>query len=87
MSRHEDKYITKLLLGFSAIIAGVLIICYACFERTKYDDWYFWGILSALLICFGVYFLLGAFVHKIKSDLIRRQKVRQQQQADDVEGK
>ena len=84
MSNHEDKYITKLLVGFSCIIGGVMAIMFACFERTKYDDWYFWGIVASLLICLGVYFTASAFTHKMKSDLIRKQKIRKQQRTPDV---
>ncbi len=79
MPSHEDKYISKLLLGFGAVIAGVMSILYACFERTRQDDWYFWGVVASLLLCSGIYLMLNAFVHKIKADMIRRQKVREQQ--------
>ena len=79
MPGHEDKYITKLLFGFGGLIAGIMLILYACFERTKYDDWYGWGVGASFLICLGSYFLLQAFVHKIKADFSRRQRVRQQQ--------
>jgi hypothetical protein len=79
MANHEEKYISKLLIGFGCIIASVMVILYACFERVKYDDWYFWGVLASLLLCGGVYSMLSAFVHKIKSDMIRKQKVRSQQ--------
>ena len=81
MSNHEEKYVSKLLMGFGAIIAGVMVILFACFERTKEDDWYGWGLVASLLLCGGVYFLLTAFVHKVKADLIRRQKIRQQQRS------
>jgi uncharacterized membrane protein HdeD (DUF308 family) len=81
MPSHEDKFISKLLIGFGAIIGGIMAILYACFERTKQDDWYFWGVVSSLLICFGIYSVLGAFVHKVKSDLIRKQRSLQQQKA------
>ena len=79
MPSHEDKYISKLLVGFGAIIAAVMSIMYACFERTKLDDWYFWGVVASLLFCFGIFSMLNAFVHKVKSDMIRKQKIRQQQ--------
>ncbi len=85
MPSHEDKYITKLLSGFGAIIAAVMVIMFACFERTKHDDWYFWGIVASLLLCLGVYLVSSAFVHKMKSDLIRKQKMRHQQKSSDVE--
>jgi hypothetical protein len=76
---HQEKYITKLLFGFTFVIAATLVTFYACFERTKYDDWYFWGLIAAFLLCIGIYLLLKAFVHKMKSDLIKRQKQREQQ--------
>ncbi len=81
MPNHEEKFISKILFGFSALIASVLVILYACFERTQYDDWYFWGIIAAVLLCLGVYLMLSGFVHKVKSDLIRKQKVRQMQKS------
>lgn len=74
MASHSDKFITKLLLGFAAVIAGIFVIVYACFERVKYDDWYGWGLVASVLMCLGLYLLLSAFVHKIKSDSLRRQK-------------
>ena len=76
---HQEKYVTKLLFGFTFITAGILLILYAAFERTRQEDWYFWGIVASVLINGGLYFLLTAFVHKVKSDLIRKQKSREQQ--------
>ncbi|MFN8289663.1 MAG: hypothetical protein U0U70_05380 [Chitinophagaceae bacterium] len=85
MPSHEDKFISKLLFGFGAVIAGVMSIMYACFERTKQDDWYFWGIVASLLLCVGVYLMGSAFTHKVKSDLIRKQKMRHMQRSSEVE--
>jgi uncharacterized membrane protein HdeD (DUF308 family) len=76
---HEEKYITKLLVGFALITGGILLIFYTAFERSRKDDWYFWGIVASLLINAGLYFFGSAFVHKVKSDLIKRQKVKEQQ--------
>ena len=81
MASHEEKYISKLLAGFGAVIAGVMAILYACFERTKQDDWYFWGVVSSLFFCLGFYFMLNAFVHKVKADMIRKQRSRQHQKS------
>ncbi len=78
MASHEDKYISKLLFGFGSIIAAVMVIFYACFERVRYDDWYFWGLAASALLCLGSYLMMQAFVHKIKADMTRRQKLRQQ---------
>lgn len=81
MSSHSDRFLTKLLFGFAAVIASVFIIVFACFERTKEDQWYGWGLAASTLLCIGLYFLMEAFVHKVKSDFIRRQKSREQQRS------
>ena len=79
MPSHSDKYLTKLLFGFAAVIACVFVIIFACFERTKEDEWYGWGLVASTLLCTGLYLLLSAFVHKVKSDFSRRQKSKEQQ--------
>jgi hypothetical protein len=81
-SSHQESFFIKLLIGFSAIIGSILIIFYSIFELSgpnKDVDWYFWAIVAAFLMCGGIYFCLQAFVHKIKSELSRRQKQRDQQ--------
>ena len=81
MSSHSDKFFTKLLIGFGTIIAGVLVTYYSIFEVDRKADWYFMAIVSAVLLCTGIYFCLAAFVHKVKSDFSKRQKMREQQKA------
>lgn len=78
MPSHEDKYISLLLSGFGSLTAAVMIMVYACFERIRYDDWYYWGLAASALFCLGSYLMLHAFVHKVKSDLSRRNKLRDQ---------
>jgi protein-S-isoprenylcysteine O-methyltransferase Ste14 len=80
-SSHKESYFIKLLIGFSSIIASIVIIFYAIFELSKDSDWYFWAIVAAFLMCGGIYFCLYAFVHKIKSEFSRRQKQREEQKA------
>jgi len=80
MSSHADRYLTKLLFGFAFISASVFVIVFACFERVKYDDWYGWGLLASVLLCFGVYLISSAFVHKMKNDLLKRQKSKEMQE-------
>jgi hypothetical protein len=79
MSSHRDKYFTKLLIGFGAILSGILVVFYAIFEVDHESDWYALASISALLFCIGIYFSLSAFVHKVKSDFSKRQKMREQQ--------
>lgn len=78
-NNHQEKYITKLLVGFSFIIGAIFVIVFAAFERARKDDWYFWGLVASILMCAGLYLLLSSFVHKMKSDLIKKQRMREQQ--------
>ena len=76
---HQEKYISKLLVGVGFLTAGIFLILYSAFEHDPDEDWYFWGILAALAVNLGVILIGNAFVHKMKSDLIKRQKQREQQ--------
>lgn len=78
---HKENYFGKLLIGFSSIIGSILIIFYCIFEVNKDNDWYFWALVAAFLMCGGIYFSLQAFVHKVKSEFSRRQKQRDQQKS------
>ncbi len=78
---HSDKFLTKLLFGFSSVIVGIFFIFYACFERVEHDDWYPWAIVASVFICAGLYLLLSAFVHKVKSDFIRKQTDKEKQRS------
>ena len=81
-SSHKERYFTKLLIGFAALIGCIMLSYYAIVEQAaKKGDWYFWAIVAAFLLCSGVYFCLSAFVHKIKSDFNRRQQQREVQRS------
>lgn len=73
---HGEKYIAKLLVGFSLIIVNVMLTFYMIFERPDITDWYFWAAISAILLCLALYLISSAFVHKIKSDFLKRQRSR-----------
>ncbi|MCX8020035.1 MAG: hypothetical protein N2747_06030 [Chitinophagaceae bacterium] len=79
MSHHEDKYITKLLFGFFLILSAVMLLLYVCFERAEKDEWYGWGMAISTLFCIGLFLIGSAFNHKMKSDLIRKQRMRMMQ--------
>jgi FtsH-binding integral membrane protein len=76
---HRERYFTKLLIAFASIISSVLIIFYCIFEKAKDSGWYFWAVVTAFLLCSGIFFGLQAFIHKMKSDLNQRYKQREQQ--------
>lgn len=81
-SSHKERYITKLLIGFAALIGAVMISYYAIIEEAvKKGEWYYWAIVTAFLVCSGVFFCISAFVHKIKSDFNKRQQQRDMQRS------
>ena len=69
-------------MGFLLIDAGILLIMYSANKRAS-DEWLIWGIVSAAVITSGLGVLGNAYIHKVKSDLIRKQKTREQQSAVD----
>ncbi|HYC40602.1 MAG TPA: hypothetical protein VEB63_08945 [Chitinophagaceae bacterium] len=73
--RHHGKYLSKMFLGFVLVTAGIFLVSLGTIEARK-SNWYFWASGSAIVVNAGLYFLFGACVHKVKSDLIRRQKQR-----------
>lgn len=86
MASHEEKFLSKLLFGFGAIIAGVMLTLFVCSERAPIDEWYWWGMAISALICTGIYLIASALIHKMKSDMIRKQKMRHMQRSSDIEG-
>ena len=82
---HQEKFVTKLLIGVSFILGSVFLLFYTIFDRSekaiKEEDWYWWAFGFAGLLTTGVILICSGFVHKVKSDLIRRQQQRSQQSA------
>jgi preprotein translocase subunit YajC len=80
---HQEKFITKLLIGVTIILVSVFLLFYTIYERpekaAKEEDWYWWAFGFAALLTTGVILICSAYVHKVKSDLIRRQQQRMQQ--------
>lgn len=77
---HSDKYVTNLLLGFSFVTGSIFLLLFPIFEKEQKDDWYIWAIVASITLCIGLYFLVSAAVHKVKADLIKRQRSREQHQ-------
>jgi len=72
--KHEKKYPIYMLIGFVLTTIGISIIIYVAFTDAPKFDWIFWAVISALIINAGLLFLGRALVHKVKSDLIRKQR-------------
>ena len=76
-NKHERKIIPNFLIGIGLVTAGILLIIYDVKSQLKQinKDLIIAGIV--VLINGGLYFWGSAFVHKVKSDLIHRQKRRE----------
>ena len=72
-NKHYKKWWLQLPVGFLFVSAGILAIVYSLDIRPN-DEWPVWVIISIVLVNIGLGFLGSAFIHKIKSDLIRRER-------------
>jgi len=63
-----------MLIGFVLTTGGISTIIYASFTDEHKMDWIFWAAISAVALNAGLLFLGSSFIHKVKADLIRRQK-------------
>lgn len=72
--KHEKKYFINILIGFVLVTIGIFTIIYLIFANERKFDWISWAIVLTLIINTGLLFLGRGLVHKVKADLIRRQK-------------
>jgi hypothetical protein len=61
--------------GFLMVGAGIIVIMYSANKRAS-DEWLLWGLIAAAIITAGLGILGNAYIHKVKSDFIRKQKAR-----------
>jgi divalent metal cation (Fe/Co/Zn/Cd) transporter len=76
-NHHREKYIGKLLTGISLITSGIFLSMYIVQNQELHAGWYYWALGVAIILNSGLVVLCNAFVHKIKADLIRKQKQRE----------
>lgn len=77
-NRHRQKYISRLLIGLAFTTGGIVAISYLSFLKSKQEEWYLWTFAAIVLINGGLLCLGSAAIHKVKSDLIRKQKQKDQ---------
>jgi hypothetical protein len=77
-NRHRQKYISRLLIGFAFFTCGMMIAYYLALTNSRPDEWHIWVFASIVLINGGLLCLGSALIHKIKADLIRKQKQKDQ---------
>jgi cytochrome c biogenesis protein CcdA len=79
-NKHRQKYILRLLVGLGLVSGGILVLIYTSFldSKQRQQEWFIWAAAAILLINGGLVFLGSSVVHKVKSDLIRKQKQKDQ---------
>ena len=70
-----------MLMGFFLVSVGTLLIIYDIKSQLPELNKYLIGAAIVIMINAGLYFWGSAFVHKIKSDLIKRQKNHKEKEA------
>ncbi|MGZ5222128.1 MAG: hypothetical protein ACXWV6_02645 [Chitinophagaceae bacterium] len=73
-NKHEKKFLINMMIGFILTTSGISSIIYSAFTDEHKMDWIFWAAISAVAINAGLLFLGSALIHKVKADLIRRQR-------------
>lgn len=76
MSNRERKFIINMLVGLVFTTTGICSILYASLTIRDEKDWVVWAVISVVTLNAGLLFLGSSIVHKVKADLIRKQRQR-----------
>jgi len=76
--RHYEKWFFKSIIGFLLTGGGVFFMYYSVTFLEAEEMWVYYALISGLSVAAGVLFLSNAAVHKMKSDLIKKQRLKQQ---------
>jgi len=74
---HFEKWLYKTILGFLLIAGGIFFMYYSLTHFYR-DNWIMYGLICSLGIGLGAYLLSSAAVNRVKSDIIKKQKLKQQ---------
>jgi len=74
---HFEKWLYKTILGCLLIGGGVFFMYYA-FTHFYRDNWILFGSICAAGVTIGAFLLSSAAVNRVKSDIIKKQKMKQQ---------
>jgi hypothetical protein len=81
-NKHYQKWLLQMPIGFLLVGAGVVVIMYAANKRAS-DEWLIWAIISVTILNAGLGILGNAYIHKVKSDLMRRQRTTTRHSSDE----
>ena len=74
---HFERWLYKTVLGFLLIAAGIFFMYYSLTHFFR-DEWIMYGSICSAAVSIGVYLLTSGAVNKVKSDMIKKQKLKQQ---------
>ena len=71
---HGRKFVINMIIGLIFTTFGIASIVYSCASKEAEKDWMLWAIIPIITINTGLLMVGRSVVHKVKSDLIRRQR-------------
>ena len=72
---HYERWIVKAPVGILFIAGGIFFMYYSITQLAK-ERWVMYGLISAAAVGIGSFMLASAFINKMKSDLIKKQKAK-----------
>ena len=76
-NHHFERWIYKTVLGFLLVAGGIFFMYYSLSHFIR-ANWILHSLICSLGISIGVYLLSSGAINKVKSDMIKKQKVKQQ---------
>lgn len=74
---HLERWIYKSVTGFLLIAGGIFFMYYSLTHFGR-DNWIMYGLICSSAVSIGAYLLGSGAVNKVKSDMIKKQKIKQQ---------
>jgi len=74
---HFERWIYKTVLGF-ILVAGAIFFMYYSITHEGRDNWVLYGLICSVGCAIGVYLLSSGAVNKVKADMIKKQKLKNQ---------
>ena len=74
---HFERWIYKTVTGFILVAGGVFFMYYSLSHFMR-DEWILYGAICSSAVGIGTYLLSSGAVNKVKADLIKKQKIKQQ---------
>ena len=71
--KHRRGFLLNLITGLALLTASIGSIMYATLEERHEHHWITWTVISSVIFIAGTLITGNAFVHKVKSDLLRRE--------------